>query len=102
MYEIIGWATLALIPLFMIVDVLARARHFTKPRFWRLRATIVTVLTVGLSTFVAITWASILGPVHLFDLSGLGVALGSVVGILVYELLHYWYHRAAHRFDLPG
>jgi sterol desaturase/sphingolipid hydroxylase (fatty acid hydroxylase superfamily) len=99
MYDILEWATLALIPLFMAGDLVFRARHFAKPRFWRLRATLVTVLTVGIATFVALAWATILGPLHVFDLSGLGVGWGAVVGILVYELLHYWYHRAAHHFD---
>lgn len=28
--------------------------------------------------------------------SGLGVVGGAVVGIVVYELGHYWYHRTAH------
>jgi sterol desaturase/sphingolipid hydroxylase (fatty acid hydroxylase superfamily) len=99
MYEILEWGALALIPLFMIGDLVIRARHFNKPRFWRLRAALVTGFTVALATFVALTWANILGPLHLFDLSGLGAVWGAVVGILVYELLHYWYHRAAHHFD---
>ena len=99
MYEILSWGSLALIPLFMVGDLVTRARHFRKPKLWRLRATIVTGVTVGLAMLVATVWAEILGPLHLFDLSGLGIGIGSVVGILVYELLHYWYHRAAHHFD---
>lgn len=99
MYEIIEWATLALIPLFLVADLMGRARHFAKPKAWRLRATAVTVFSVALAFFVTLTWATILGPRHLFDLSGLGIGGGAVVGVLVYELLHYWYHRAAHHFD---
>jgi sterol desaturase/sphingolipid hydroxylase (fatty acid hydroxylase superfamily) len=38
--------------------------------------------------------------VSLIDSSRLGIAGGAIVGILVYELVHYWYHRAAHRFDV--
>jgi len=99
MNEILEWATLALIPLFLIGDLVARARHFVKAPHWRLRGTLVTVFSLALSTFVAITWATSLGSLHLFDLSGLGSVAGSVVGILIYELFHYWYHRAAHHFD---
>jgi hypothetical protein len=32
--------------------------------------------------------------ISLLDLSGLGAIGGAVVGVLVYELFHYWYHRA--------
>jgi sterol desaturase/sphingolipid hydroxylase (fatty acid hydroxylase superfamily) len=39
-----------------------------------------------------------LGDRHLLDASGLGVAAGATLGVLVYELAHYGYHRAAHRF----
>ena len=44
-------------------------------------------------------WSTILGDYHLFDLSGLGTWTGAVVGVVVYEFVHYWYHRAAHEFD---
>jgi sterol desaturase/sphingolipid hydroxylase (fatty acid hydroxylase superfamily) len=43
------------------------------------------------------------GPVlpdwSLVDGAALGTWGGAAVGILVYELVHYWYHRAAHRWD---
>jgi sterol desaturase/sphingolipid hydroxylase (fatty acid hydroxylase superfamily) len=99
MIAILEWAALASIPAFMILDLVTHARSFSRPRFWRARATVVTALTVALATLVALVWAAILGPLHLFDLSGLGTVTGAVVGILVYELLHYWYHRAAHHYD---
>jgi sterol desaturase/sphingolipid hydroxylase (fatty acid hydroxylase superfamily) len=31
--------------------------------------------------------------------AALGTWGGALVGVLVYELVHYWYHRAAHGFD---
>ena len=39
------------------------------------------------------------GDLHLFDGAALGTVGGAVVGVLVYEFFHYWYHRSAHRFD---
>jgi sterol desaturase/sphingolipid hydroxylase (fatty acid hydroxylase superfamily) len=44
-------------------------------------------------------WGSLLGDFHLIDGSGLGIVGGAIVGIFVYQLIHYWYHRAAHRLD---
>jgi sterol desaturase/sphingolipid hydroxylase (fatty acid hydroxylase superfamily) len=85
----IEWITLAILPAFLGLDLIRRSRRFDAPRWWRLRATVVSVLTLGLSIGVALFWASV------FDVAG-----GAVVGILIYELLHYWYHRAAHRVPL--
>jgi sterol desaturase/sphingolipid hydroxylase (fatty acid hydroxylase superfamily) len=99
-WEIIQYATLACIPFFLALGLVVKHRTFEAPRFWKLYAFLGTVVTFALSTAITIGWASLLGDHHLFDLSGLGVAGGAVVGILVYELLHYAYHRLAHRSDV--
>jgi sterol desaturase/sphingolipid hydroxylase (fatty acid hydroxylase superfamily) len=100
MFEIIELASLACIPGFIVLDMITRARTFETPRFWRLRATLVTVFTFGLSVAVTLFWAGLLGERHLFDGAKLGVLGGALVGILLYEFIHYWYHRTAHRSDL--
>jgi len=98
-YELLGHATLACIPAFIALDLVVRHRRYAAPRFWRLYAFAGTVVTFALSMGIATGWAKLLGDLHLFDLSGLGAVGGAVVGILVYELLHYGYHRLAHRSD---
>ena len=45
-------------------------------------------------------WGYAIGAFHLLDGTILGTAGGAIVGILTYELLHYWYHRAVHRWDV--
>lgn len=99
MISILENLTLALIPLFIVLDLVHRARRFRTTRFWRLRALAVTVLTVVWTVVVATFWADVFGERTLFDLRGLGAAGGAVVGVLVYELFHYAYHRAAHASD---
>lgn len=99
MIEILGNLGLALIPAFILLDAFRGSRRYKKARGWRVRGVIVTVAAVWLSITIATGWATLLGDFSLYDLSGLGTALGAVVGILVYELVHYWYHRAVHRFD---
>lgn len=99
MGEIIEMTTLLLIPGFIVLDLFYRARRFKTTKWWRLRAAVVTVLTFLLATEVAMFWAKVFGENTLFDLSGLGVIAGALVGILVYEFVHYWYHRAVHRYD---
>jgi sterol desaturase/sphingolipid hydroxylase (fatty acid hydroxylase superfamily) len=99
MLETIEYLGLACIPGFIILDLVVRGRRFTTPRFWRLRALVVTVINFALAMAVALFWGNLLGSFSLIDGSGLGAILGAVVGVMVYELIHYWYHRTVHRFD---
>ena len=99
MYELLETATLALIPGFILLDLVWRPRRYDRTRFWRIRALLVTVGIFFFSSYVATGWATLLGDFHLIDGSGLGILGGAVVGILVYEFIHYWYHRAAHHWQ---
>lgn len=100
MVEFLGYLGLAFIPAFILLDAFRGSREYSTPRWWRVRGVIVTVSAVWLSMVVATFWAKLLGDYTLFDLSGLGIVASSIVGILVYEFVHYWYHRAIHRFDV--
>ena len=97
--DLATWATLGMLPLFLVIDLIYRARRWTTPRFWRVRAMAVTIVAFALSFAVPMAWARAIGSWKLFDLSPLGTFGGAVVGILVYELGHYWYHRTVHRND---
>ena len=99
MWDLIGYLTIALIPGMIVVDWACRGRRHDSTRFWRLRATVVTVATFFIAGYVALFWGTLLGDFHLLDGSGLGTWAGAIVGVLVYEFFHYWYHRAAHKFD---
>ena len=80
-------------------DWAIRGRSHDSTRFWRVRASLVTLFTFYLAGYVAVFWSTLLGDAHLFDGSVLGTWGGAVVGIAVYELGHYWYHRGAHSFE---
>lgn len=99
MVEIVELIGLAFLPLFIAWDWLKPHRKYDTPSLWKLRALIVTVGSVLLSTYVALFWGTRLQGYSLLDGRPLGIIGGTLVGILVYELVHYWYHRAAHRFD---
>ena len=98
--DIATWGSLALLPLFIVFDPIYRARRYETPRFWRARALVITAIAIALSFAVPMLWSRVLGARGLFDLSMLGTAGGAIVGVLVYELGHYWYHRAVHRNDM--
>ena len=100
MIEVLGYVGLAFIPAFILLDAFRGHRKYARQRGWRLRGIVVTAFAVWLSMVVATFWANLLGDYTLFDLSGLGTVMGAVVGILIYEFAHYWYHRAIHRFDV--
>jgi len=93
------WVALLSLPVFIVWDLARPERRFEAPRFWRLRAAVVTVVTFYLSLYVGGLWGTWLDGVSLFDGAALGTWGGAALGILVYELVHYWYHRAAHGFD---
>jgi sterol desaturase/sphingolipid hydroxylase (fatty acid hydroxylase superfamily) len=99
MFESIATYTPLLIPAFLLLDYVVRNRRYQAGRFWRTRALAVTVAIFFWTGAVAAFWGDLFGDFHLFDLSGLGIAGGTLVGVLVYELFHYGYHRAVHEWD---
>ncbi len=99
MWDLMGYLTIGLIPGIIVIDWAIRGRQHDSTRFWRVRGTLVTIATFYIAGYVAVFWGALLGDFHLLDGSGLGTWGGAVVGILVYEFAHYWYHRAAHEFD---
>ena len=95
----IEWATLAILPLFLFIDIVSPPAAGSRSRGWRSRALVVTAVNFGLSLVIGQWWATAFGGVHVFDAAALGTAGGAVVGVVVYEFFHYWYHRSAHRFN---
>lgn len=98
MYDNLQVLTLALIPGFLLLDFLVQKRNYRKSRYWRLRGLLVTVAIFFFTGEVAAIWGNVFGDFHLLDSSGLG-PFGAVVAVLVYELFHYGYHRAAHEWN---
>jgi len=99
MFEYIEPLTIGLIPALIVIDWAIRGRKHDSTRFWRVRATLVTVAIFYIAGYTAVFWGTVFGDFHLLDGSGLGTWAGALAGILVYELGHYWYHRSAHAFD---
>ena len=99
MIDILEWTALGLIPAFLLLDFCVAARAYAKPRFWRLRGLAVTVAIVLFAGEVSAFWGNVLDGRSLFDLGGIGMLAGAAIGVLVYQLAHYWYHRFAHEWD---
>ncbi len=96
MADLLFWFSFAVLPAFLMLDLVHGARHFWTVRGWRTRALLVSAAAIALSVAVAGFWGRVFDGVALLPGHELGFAGGAVVGILVYEFCHYWYHRAAH------
>lgn len=90
--------TLALLPAFLALDLVYRARRDDAVRGWRLRAGIVTAISFAISLATGAGWGLLLEGKALFNGAVLGTVGGTLAGMLAYESLHYAYHRSAHRF----
>lgn len=80
-------------------EALFPARRLPAVRGWNLRGLASFVAFFFVSSYLPFLWTDALAEWQLFDLSGLGPGFGALVGILVYELGVWAWHRALHRFD---
>jgi sterol desaturase/sphingolipid hydroxylase (fatty acid hydroxylase superfamily) len=99
MNDLLAILPLVFIPAFILLGLLYQAREYEQPEWWKTRMSVATVLAVGGAIAIATFWSHLFGDFHLIDGSGLGTWWGAAVGILVYEFIHYWYHRGVHHFD---
>ena len=87
------------LPFFLLLDLLYAGRRQARPWRWRLRALAGSVATFYVTLWVGQWWGARLPAASLFDGAALGTLGGAAIGVLVYELVHYAYHRAAHRWN---
>lgn len=94
--ELADYYSLIFLLPFIALHFFWRARDYAAPAGWKVHATIVSGAIYGVSMAVGIGWGAVLPETSLVDGAALGTWGGALVGILVYELAHYGYHRAAH------
>ncbi|MFL6574486.1 MAG: sterol desaturase family protein [Burkholderiales bacterium] len=97
--ELADYYPLVFLAPFLALELVWRARRYDAPRGWRVRALAVSLAVFGVSLGAGRLWGAALPQWSLVDGAALGAWGGAAIGILVYELVHYWYHRAAHRWD---
>lgn len=67
---------------------------------WKLRGLLSFGVYFFLASYLPLLWTDTLLRWQLLDLGGLGTALGTVVGLLVYEVVAWAWHWSMHRSDL--
>ncbi|MCD6044397.1 MAG: Sterol desaturase, partial [Burkholderiales bacterium] len=97
--ELADYYSLLLLAPFLALELFWRARRYEAPRGWRVRALAVSLAVFGVSLAVGRLWGAVLPQGSLVEGAALGTWGGAAAGVLVYELMHYWYHRAAHQWN---
>lgn len=77
-------------------EALAPARRLPRVRGWRARGLASFAIFFFVSSYLPLVWTEALASWQLVDLSGLGTLAGAAVGLLVYELGQYAWHRWMH------
>lgn len=80
----------------MLWEAVFPARPLPVMKGWRLRGIAAYVVYFFLSSYLPLFWDAHLARYQLLDLTGLGTAAGAVIGLLVYEAVLYFWHRAIH------
>jgi sterol desaturase/sphingolipid hydroxylase (fatty acid hydroxylase superfamily) len=80
-------------------EALRPARSLPQVKSWYFKGILSFFAFIFLSTYLPLWYGAWLPSFQLIDLSGAPVALGAVVGVLVYEFALYGWHKAMHRSD---
>ncbi|WGK65891.1 sterol desaturase family protein [Croceiramulus getboli] len=80
-------------------EALFPARKLPRVKYWRVKGLMAFVLFFYLSSYLPLVWDNYLANYQVFDLTGLGIYWGALVGVLVYELGEYTWHRTMHNSD---
>lgn len=92
----VSLAVLGIYAALMLWEFLRPARRLPRTPGWQLRGLASFAVYFLVSSYLPLLWTGFLVPFQLFDLGGLGTWGGAAVGLLVYELCAYAYHRSMH------
>lgn len=95
----VSLAVFALYGSLIAAEALAPARPLPPVKGWRTRGLVAFAAYFLLSSYLPLLWTEHLARFRLFDLTGLGTLAGAAVGLLVYELGVYAWHRSMHASD---
>jgi sterol desaturase/sphingolipid hydroxylase (fatty acid hydroxylase superfamily) len=93
----ISLTVLGLYGVLILLEALFPARPLPKIRGWKTRALVVFVFYFYLSSYLPLLWGETLARYQLVDLQSLNPFVGAGIGVLIYELFVYVWHRTMHR-----
>ncbi len=95
----ISLTVLALFAGVMLWEAAAPARKLPRIPGWHVRSLLSFGVYFYLASYLPLLWDGWFAQYQLFDLTGLGVVGGTIVGLLVYEVGAWVYHRAMHGLE---
>jgi sterol desaturase/sphingolipid hydroxylase (fatty acid hydroxylase superfamily) len=96
MEEILGPVIPLSFLVMLVVEHFFAARSLPKVRFWLLQGLLFFSFTGVVNALLPALLARLLAGHTLFDLRGLGIVPGALLGALVADFFGYWLHRAMH------
>ncbi len=93
----VSLTVLGLYGVLILLEALFPARRLPHVKGWKTRALIVFVFYFYLSSYLPLLWGDTLARFQLFNLEALNPFVGAGIGVLIYELLVYVWHRTMHR-----
>lgn len=93
----VSLALLGIYAALMLLETLFPARPLPRVRGWRTRALVVFACYFFLSSYLPLIWGEALAGFRLLNLESFHPLVGAVVGVLIFELLVYVWHRAMHK-----
>jgi sterol desaturase/sphingolipid hydroxylase (fatty acid hydroxylase superfamily) len=94
----VSLAVLAIYGGMILLEALFPARKLPRIPGWHARALGVFAVYFFLSSFLPLLWGDLLAPYRLVNLETVHPLVGTAIGVLVFELLVYVWHRAATMF----
>jgi sterol desaturase/sphingolipid hydroxylase (fatty acid hydroxylase superfamily) len=94
--------TLIMLAMFALLALFERffpGRSLPRVPGWHARALAVFALYFLVSSYLPLLWADALAPLQLLDPSGWPLWAAVALGVVVYELFAYAYHRGMHAID---
>ena len=93
----VSLTVLGLYAALILLEALFPARPLPPVKGWKLKALVVFVCYFYLSSYLPLLWGETLARYQVFDLKTLNPFVAAGLGVLVYELLVYVWHRTMHR-----
>ena len=81
----------------ILLEALFPARPLPQVKGWKARALVVFAFYFFLSSYLPLLWGETLAQYQLVNLESLNPLVGAGIGVLIYELFVYAWHRTMHR-----
>lgn len=99
MFNIVTGSIAAMFAAFILLDTVWRPREYPATAWWRVKGVMAFLLYMAVALFAPLLWDAWLAEYRLIDLTAQPLVLQLVIGMVVYQLGMYLWHRTLHGTD---